>query len=232
MRPGVQSPQWAESPLPTVLTAQFHPVYTFGRRNLRSVSDEQRRYLEDNGKATVVQAQRGGQLTFHGPGQLVAYPIIDLRRHYIRPRQYIRLLEETVMAVCSRLGVEDVEVTDDPGIWMKGGQRKICAVGVHIQRGITGHGIGLNVVDNNKSLSWGFGRIVACGLPGKEVTWLDRERPKGKESLNVNDVASYFVNEFAVRLSGIHEIHHNAGSSFESDTSKEPLGISTQESAG
>lgn len=187
-------------PDPTVITAEFLPVYTFGRRQLNTVSEEQRRFLEDNGRAMVVETQRGGQVTYHGPGQLVAYPIIDLRQHKITPRDYIRLLEQTVMAVCSSFGLPNVETTEDPGVWIQGGQRKICAVGVQIRRGITSHGIGLNLCDRDRSLSWGFGRIVACGLEGKQVTWLRQEISEASDSIEVDSVAEEFVKILATRL--------------------------------
>jgi len=195
------------SPDPTVITAEFHPIYTFGRRQINTVSEEQRRFLQDSGKAMVVEAQRGGQVTYHGPGQLVAYPVIDLRQHKITPRRYIRLLEETVMEVCASFGVPAVETTEDPGVWVKGGQRKICAVGVQIRMGITSHGIGLNVTDRDNLLSWGFGRIVACGLEGKHVTCLGAEGARDAGRLNVDSVAPEFVKALAARLGAIDEIY-------------------------
>lgn len=204
---GASNPSASTSPGPTVITAEFQPVYTFGRRQLNTVGEEQRRFLEDNGRATAVEAQRGGQVTFHGPGQLVAYPVIDLRQHKITPRNYIRLLEETVMAVCTSFGVPTVETTEDPGVWAKGGQHKICAVGVQVRRGITSHGIGLNVTDRDGSLSWGFGRIVGCGLEGKDVTWLSAERARGADSIDVESVAPEFVRILAARLGGVDEIY-------------------------
>ena len=195
------------SPDPMIITAELQPVYTFGRRQLNSVSEDHRRYLEDCGRAVVAEAQRGGQVTYHGPGQLVAYPIIELRRHKITPRQYMSLLQETVMAVCSTFSVPNVGLTEDPGVWIKEGQRKICAVGVQIRRGITGHGIGLNVVDVNQFLSWGFSRIVACGLEGKEVTWLSKEESGDNTKLDVQSVATEFVKIFAARLGNIDDIY-------------------------
>lgn len=84
---------------------------------------------------------------------------------------------------------------------------KICAVGVRVRRGITGHGIGLNVYDRNHSLSWGFGRIVACGQEGKQVTWLSRERSDDSAAIDVPSVATDFVKSFAAQLGGIDEIY-------------------------
>ena len=211
-------------PDPTILTFTTHPTYTVGRRYLSSsetstyqISPAQRTFLQSNGLAAFHAVSRGGDLTFHGPGQLVAYPIIDLRRHKITPRNYIRLLESTVMRTCSRFSVPDTTTTENPGVWISGGERKICAVGVQVRRGITGHGVALNVTDTVKDygrgygmeneggmLSWGFGRIVACGLEGKSVTWLTREG--GRAKIHVQDVAAAFVEDFAKGLSGFDEV--------------------------
>jgi lipoyl(octanoyl) transferase 2 len=206
-RPGASDSPSTPPPDPAVITTELRPVYTFGRRQLNTVSQEQRRFLQDDGRAMVVEAQRGGQLTYHGPGQLVAYPVVDLRAHKLTPRNYIRLLEGTVMAVCSSFAVPDVETTEDAGVWIKGGQRKVCAVGVQVRRGVTAHGIGLNVVDRGQSLSWGFSRIVACGLEGKQVTWLSKESPRDCDRIDVEAVASEFVKTLATRLGHIEEIY-------------------------
>jgi lipoate-protein ligase B len=111
--------------------------------------------------------------------------------------------------------------TEDPGVWIRDSYppRKICAVGVQIRRGITGHGIGLNVVDEEAPaeymhedgtraegyLSWGFGRIVACGLEGKGVTWLGREGMKF--GIRTEEVADVFVDEFARALNGVKGVY-------------------------
>jgi len=127
------------------------------------------------------------------------------------------------MRTCARFSVPGTTTTENPGVWIRGGERKICAVGVQVRRGITGHGIALNVRDDEGDrgseydtlgledgkeggmLSWGFGRIVACGLEGKGVTWLTREG--ADKNLQVADVAGVFVEEFAKGLSGIDEIY-------------------------
>jgi len=230
-------------PDPTVLTFSTDPTYTVGRRHLQSnpISASQQSFLTDGHAAEFYASPRGGLLTYHGPGQLTAYPIIDLRRHGITPRCYIRLLEKTVMRTCARFGVLNTTTTSDPGVWISDAStgrptdRKICAIGVQVSRGITTHGIGLNVLDeeiapgdvetyhftDSKSdphrgmnhdgslhsvsgsgsgssqkgyLTWGFGRIVACGLEGKEVTWLSREGAGA--DVRVHHVAEAFVEEF------------------------------------
>ena len=111
------------------------------------------------------------------------------------------------MAVCARLGVPHVERTEDPGVWIRGGQRKICALGVQVRRGITSHGVGLNCYDRDQWLSWGFGRIVACGLEGKETTWLARETSDEVLIRDVGQVASEFVQTFASKLGNVEEVY-------------------------
>ncbi|KIV78897.1 hypothetical protein PV11_06499 [Exophiala sideris] len=210
-------------PDPTLLTFSTHPTYTVGRRHLQTnpISTEQQDFLTSNGLATFYASPRGGLLTYHAPGQLTGYIIADLRRHGITARCWVKLLEESVMRTCAAWGVQTTR-TDDPGVWIKQAtsngvdtndeqtqasgetsDRKICAIGVQVSRGITSHGIGLNVfdaafplppanvydftpaqtqsasyaADTRGYLSWGFSRIVACGLEGKSVTWLAREGP-------------------------------------------------------
>lgn len=177
---------------PTVLTAQFHPVYTCGRREVGTVTPSQREYLTapftGGQRAEFVEALRGGQTTFHGPGQLVAYPILDLKKHGLSPRCYVRLLEDTVIQVMKNYGVKGI-TTENPGVWTTDGERKVCAVGVHLRRNITSHGIGLNVT--GEPLGW-LGRIVGCGLEGKGPGSLITEGA-AKEGLNVETVGKDFV---------------------------------------
>ncbi|KAF2090428.1 lipoyltransferase [Saccharata proteae CBS 121410] len=176
---------------PTIMTMEFNPVYTCGRREIGTIDKKQENYLCADGKASFYQALRGGQTTFHGPGQLVAYPIIDLRRHRITPRDYVCLLEKSVIATCAEFGVKAM-TTENTGVWTTP-ERKISALGLHMRRNITSHGIGLNV---NTDLWW-FDRIVACGLAGKETTSLQREGVTGK---TVQEVGGVFVKKFAEKL--------------------------------
>lgn len=179
------------APDPTIITAQFNPVYTCGRREIGTVSAEQQEYLRANSTAEFVEAMRGGQTTFHGPGQLVAYPIIDLRRHKLTPRSYVCVLEKALIATCNRYGIKAM-ATEHTGVWTTP-EDKIAAIGVHMRRNITSHGIGLNV---NTDLWW-FNRIVACGLEGKKATSFENEGVVGK---SVEEVTDVFVKEFAKKL--------------------------------
>ncbi|KAK5051427.1 hypothetical protein LTR84_003079 [Exophiala bonariae] len=191
-------------PDPTLITFSTTPTYTVGRRHLQTnpISDTQQSFLSASGAATFHASPRGGLLTYHAPGQLTGYVVGDLRRFGITPRCWVRLLENSVMRTCAAFGVENTTRTDDPGVWIRDSDRKICAIGVQVSRGVTSHGVGLNVFDHvipvdvteryaftkaqvaspsydpatRGYLSWGFSRIVACGLEGKSVTWMDRER--------------------------------------------------------
>jgi len=188
-------------PDPAIITAQFDPVYTCGRREIGTVTSRQKDYLTGktvHGQAEFHEALRGGQTTFHGPGQLIAYPIVDLRRHNISPRCYIHLLESVVIQTCAQYGVDAMR-TENPGVWVSE-QEKICAVGVHLRRNVTSHGIGLNV---DTDLSW-FGRIVGCGLEGKGTTSLQAMGVKPPPA--VEDVAEVFVGHFAQGLKNVETI--------------------------
>ncbi|KAK2628622.1 hypothetical protein QTJ16_001725 [Diplocarpon rosae] len=180
-------------PAPTILTFVSTPVYTLGRREHNTLSPAQLQILQSpftpqrstsvnrhrNPEwAHVVPTLRGGQTTFHGPGQLVIYPILDLKPskleskdpvYYAWPngvgvRCYVNLLEQATINTLAHWSLVGVR-TDNPGVWTADGQRKIAALGVHIRRNITSYGVGLNVATD---LQW-FDRIVACGLVGKGV---------------------------------------------------------------
>jgi lipoyl(octanoyl) transferase len=117
----------------------------------------------------VCKTDRGGDITYHGPGQLVAYPILDLNMLGLNLHAYMRFLEEIVITVCSSFGVEVQRDTGATGVWV--GDAKICALGVRVRRWVTTHGLALNVSTNLDH----FGLIVPCGLAGRPVTSLSRE---------------------------------------------------------
>jgi len=190
------SPLTTPSPQPTIITTQFPPVYTCGRREIGTVSPSQKLHLEADGKASFYEALRGGQTTFHGPGQLVAYPILDLKQHALTPRCYIRLLENAVISTLATYGIKGF-TTENPGVWTSNDE-KICAVGVHLRRNITSFGIGLNVFTD---LAW-FDRIVACGLEGKRTVSL---RSVGVD-VGVETVSEVFVGEMARALKNVEDV--------------------------
>jgi lipoyl(octanoyl) transferase len=112
---------------------------------------------------------RGGDITFHGPGQIVAYPIVELRDP-LDLRRYVRTLEAAIIATAARFDVAAHRIDGLTGVWV-GDQRKLAAIGVRVRRGVTTHGLALNV---NTELHW-FAEMVPCGIPDKEVTSLARE---------------------------------------------------------
>lgn len=173
-------------------------MYTTGRRDYGTLTEDAKNILRDGGKAEVYEALRGGQTTYHGPGQLTAYPIIDLRQHRLGTRDYICVLEKSIIALCAKYGVK-AKTTENTGVWVTD-DKKIAAVGVHLRRYVSSHGIGLNV---DRRVDWGFGRIVACGLEGKIITSLEQEGVRG---LSFENVAHDFVEEVASRLIGVDGI--------------------------
>lgn len=191
------APSTTTAPDPVVITAHFHPVYTCGRREVGTVSQEQQDFLQADGRAEFKTALRGGQTTFHGPGQLVAYPIIDLKRHGFTARSYVCLLEKTLKKTCGQWGIKTM-TTENPGVWVDD-DSKIAALGVHMRRNVSSHGIGLNV---NTDLWW-FGRIVACGLEGKKTTSFEDQ---GVTGVGLDQVANAFVKDFSAGLGGTSEI--------------------------
>ena len=150
-----------------------HPaVITLGRRpdvkRQLAANDEKLRELD----ISIVQSDRGGDITFHGPGQLVAYPIIRLADHHLSVGSYVRRLEDIVIATLARFNVHAHLDPAAIGVWTdppNGRAAKICALGVRIRRGVSMHGIALNVVTDLRY----FNLIVPCGLPDREVTSLD-----------------------------------------------------------
>jgi lipoyl(octanoyl) transferase 2 len=184
-------PSSLPTPPPHIITAEFNPVYTCGRREVGNVSQDQQTYLRANGRAEFVEAMRGGQTTFHGPGQLVAYPIIDLRTHRLTPRDYVCMLEKSLIATCGQYGIKAM-TTENTGVWTSEDD-KIAAIGVHMRRNITSHGLGLNI---NTDLWW-FDRIVACGLEGKRTTSFAKVGVSGE---SVEEVGIALVEEIARRL--------------------------------
>ena len=146
---------------------QHRPVYTLGARADGTNVLVPAAVLAARG-ADVVEVDRGGDVTFHGPGQLVAYPILDLHARGIRPVDYVRLLEQTVIDVLDAFDLRGERVRGRPGVWVDGA--KVAAVGVRVSRGVSTHGLALNV---DTDLGW-LDAIVPCGIADAEVTSMDR----------------------------------------------------------
>jgi lipoyl(octanoyl) transferase len=153
---------------PTVLLLEHPPVYTAGKRTL----PEERPV--DSGGAPVIEVDRGGKITFHGPGQLVGYPIVPLPDH-VKVVDYVRRVEEALIQVCADLGVATARVPGRSGVWLRaderGPERKVAALGIRVSRGVTMHGFALNC---DVDLAW-YDRFVPCGIADAGVTTLSEE---------------------------------------------------------
>jgi len=163
-------------PVPHVLLLVEHPhVYTIGKSgdigNVLLSDDELRA-----AGATFHEIERGGDVTYHGPGQLVGYPILDLDRFFTDLGRYLRSLEEIIIRTCDEYDVTASRVEGRTGTWVgpdaRGPERKICAMGVHCSRWVTMHGFAFNL---NVDLDY-FGHIVPCGIRDRGVTSLAEER--------------------------------------------------------
>jgi lipoyl(octanoyl) transferase len=162
----------------TVLLLEHPPVYTAGKR-----TDPHERPVEPGG-AAVIDVDRGGKITFHGPGQLVGYPIVRLPDH-VKVVDYVRRVEEALIQVCADLGVTTARIPGRSGVWLqaddRGPERKVAAIGIRVSRGVTMHGFSLNC---DVDLGW-YDRFVPCGIADAGVTTLSRELGR---SVTVTDV--------------------------------------------
>lgn len=157
-----------------LLFCQHEPVYTLGKRGDRQNLLIARSLCESR-QIDLYETDRGGDITYHGPGQLVAYPILDLERFHIGIKRYISLLEDVVIGTLKEYGIEGEKDEKAMGVWidpaLPGRARKICAIGVRASRFVTMHGLALNV---NNDLSY-FNQINPCGFTDKGVTSLRKE---------------------------------------------------------
>jgi len=161
-----------------------HPhVYTLGKSGSADHLLLNERELSDKG-ASFYKINRGGDITYHGPGQLVAYPIFDLDQFFTDIHKYMRYLEEAVINTLSEFGIASGRVDGLTGVWVEGETtraRKICAMGVKSSRWVTMHGIGFNV---NADLNY-FSHIIPCGIDDKAVTSMQHELGKPVDIMEV-----------------------------------------------
>jgi lipoyl(octanoyl) transferase len=150
-----------------VLLLEHPPVFTAGKR-----TEPHERPLD--GSAPVIDVDRGGKITFHGPGQLVGYPVVRLPEH-VKVVDYVRRLEEALILACADLGVTTARVPGRSGVWLEAGEgrpeRKIAAIGIRVARGVTMHGFAINC---DVDLGW-YDRFVPCGIDDAGVTSLSEE---------------------------------------------------------
>lgn len=177
-----------------------HPhVYTLGKsgdeKNLLVNED----YLKSRG-ATFHKINRGGDITYHGPGQIVGYPILDLENFFTDIHKYLRYLEEAVILTLADYGIKSSRSDGETGVWLDVGSenaRKICALGVRSSRWVTMHGFAFNV---NCDLSY-FGNIIPCGIVDKSVTSMQKELGKEVAMEEVQQkLKAYLVKLFGMKL--------------------------------
>ena len=170
-----------------------HPhVYTLGKSGDLSNLLLSEKQLEAKG-ATFYKINRGGDITYHGPGQIVGYPIIDLENFFTDIHKYLRFLEEAIILTLQEYGITSGRSEGETGVWLGAGTlfaRKICAMGVRASRWVTMHGFALNV---NADLGY-FDNIIPCGIRGKAVTSLNVEL--GVEKVNEEEVKEKILKYF------------------------------------
>ncbi|MFM8193209.1 MAG: lipoyl(octanoyl) transferase LipB [Actinomycetota bacterium] len=174
----------------TLILLQHPPVYTAGRRTLDSEKPVD--------GSPVIDVDRGGKITFHGPGQIVGYPIVKLRN----PNDvvgFVRELETALIAVCKEFDIQAERYCERSGVWIRDekGDRKIAAIGIRVAKGVTMHGFALNV---NPDLSY-FDRIVPCGISDAQVTSLEKELGRDVSTTDVESVIEREMFEALMRVS-------------------------------
>tara|TARA_B100000780_G_scaffold262956_1_gene216516 strand:+ start:418 stop:1122 length:705 start_codon:yes stop_codon:yes gene_type:complete len=169
-----------------------HPhVYTLGKSGDLSNLLLNERQLKEKG-ATFYKINRGGDITYHGPGQIVGYPILDLENFFTDIHKYLRLLEESIILTIAEYGLKGERSTGETGVWLDAGTpfaRKICALGIRSSRWVTMHGFALNV---NTNLGY-FDHIIPCGIRGKAVASMEAELGK---KLNLEEVKTKILTHF------------------------------------
>ena len=179
---------------PNYLLFVEHPhVYTLGKSGDFANLLLSEKQLEDKG-AKYYKVNRGGDITYHGPGQIVGYPILDLENFFTDIHKYLRFLEEVIILTLADYGVTGTRSDGETGVWLDAGTpfaRKICAMGVRASRWVTMHGFALNV---NANLGY-FDNIIPCGIRGKAVATLNVEL--GVEKVNEDEVKQKLLKYFA-----------------------------------
>ena len=169
----------------TVVFLEHPPVVTLGRR-----TEATELHIPDDAEVEIVETNRGGKSTFHGPGQLVCYPILDLKRHGRDVKEYVRMLEQALIRTVAPFGLEAECIDGLTGVWLTQPPRKLASIGVHVSRWVTTHGYALNVdLDPAPFTDW----ITACGLDDATFTTITREagRPVTVDEVRPHAVAAF-----------------------------------------
>ena len=140
-----------------------------------------------NKACDIIQTDRGGDVTYHGPGQLVAYPIINLKKRKIGVKSYVKMIEQLISNTLMYYGLETNVPIKETGIWVE--DKKIASIGIHVSRGVTMHGLAINI---NTDLSY-FDNIISCGIEGVKMTTIDKELGK---KIAMNDIKKQLISNF------------------------------------
>jgi lipoyl(octanoyl) transferase len=166
----------------TVIVLEHPPVVTIGRRT----ELDRELHIPEDADVEIAETDRGGKSTFHGPGQLVCYPILDLHNHGKDVKRYVLDLEEALIRTVSAFGLEGERIEGLTGVWLHPPPRKIASIGVHVSRWVTTHGYALNVdLDPTPFTAW----ITACGLEDAAFTTMARELDRPLTTEDVRPVA-------------------------------------------
>ena len=162
-----------------LILVEHDHVYTLGKNaNYNNIL---------NSTCEIIQTQRGGDVTYHGPGQLVAYPIINLKKKKIGVKNYISMIEKLISNILIDYNLEPQILKQETGVWVQ--DKKIASIGIHVTRGVTMHGLAINV---NTDLSY-FDNIISCGIQGVKMTSLDKELGK---KIRMNDIKKNLITHF------------------------------------
>ena len=140
-----------------------------------------------NKACDIIQTDRGGDVTYHGPGQLVAYPIINLKKRKIGVKSYVKMIEQLISNTLMYYGLETHVPIKETGVWVE--DKKIASIGIHVSRGVTMHGLAVNI---NTDLSY-FDNIISCGIEGVKMTTIDKELGK---KIAMNDIKKQLISNF------------------------------------
>lgn len=175
------------------ILADHHHVYTLGKSGSEDhlLIDSEKR---DKENIEYFKINRGGDITYHGPGQIVGYPILDLDEIFTDIHKYVRFLEEAVIRTCEDYGLKTGRIEGYTGVWLSDGSknRKICAIGVHLSRWVTMHGFAFNV---NTNLEY-FDYIVPCGIVDEDKTVTSLEKELGRK-VDIEEVKNRLLIHFA-----------------------------------
>jgi len=190
LQKNIQADRIAGKDQDTLLLVEHTPVYTFGKN-----ADKNHLLQHYPENVEIFDIERGGDITFHGPGQLVGYPILDLNNYKKSISWYMRSLEEVIIDTLDIYGLVAIRKDGLTGVWI--GDEKIAALGVRISRWVTMHGFAFNI---SSDLSY-FGNIIPCGIADKQVTSLEKEIGRPVDMKDVKEkIKSYLIHLFEMEI--------------------------------